>query len=40
MPFDVVCVVRLELGGDTVEGTLDRVLRGGVDHLGLIFLVR
>lgn len=33
--LNVVRVVGLELGGDTGQGALEGVLGGGVDHLGL-----
>lgn len=34
--LNVVFVVGLELGGDAVEGALEGVLGGGVNHLGLL----
>lgn len=33
--LDVVLVVGLELGGEAVEGALEGVLGGGIDHLWL-----
>ena len=33
--FNVVLVVSLKFGGETVQGTLQSIFGGGVDHLGL-----
>ena len=33
--FDVISVVGLELGGNAGERSLESLLGGGVDHLGL-----
>lgn len=35
LPLDVIGVVGLHLGSETREGTLQGLLGGGVDHLGL-----
>lgn len=34
--LDVVFVVCLEFSGDSVQGALEGVFGGGVDHLGLL----
>lgn len=34
--LNVVLVVCLELGGNSVKGTLEGIFGGGVDHLGLL----
>lgn len=36
MVLDVVLVICLELGSNAVESTLEGILGGGVDHLGLL----
>ena len=33
--LDSLFIISLEFGGDAVEGALESVLGGGVDHLGL-----
>jgi hypothetical protein len=33
--LDIVFIVGLEFGSETIEGALEGVLRGGVDHLWL-----
>jgi hypothetical protein len=35
VPLDIVGVVGLDIGGETVEGALDGFLGGGVHHAGL-----
>jgi hypothetical protein len=34
--LNVVLIVCLELGSDSVQGTLEGIFGGGVDHLGLL----